>query len=332
MERSSKRGKIPQQDWPSIIKRYEAGETLASIARTYDCSPPAISYILSRGRARDAAAEGTERSGISSSEPQLVKAHPDDMQATEVTAEVSEIGEEALPIPTALASGPVVDAGSEPASLGPDSAQNGTPAASDGAAEIVGARDSHPANRHIEAPAHAAPSANGSLPGIPDAGGSQTQPGEPRRTLHLPLAHDDSAQRVETPHRDGRSADMANASAVLPVDTVQQRLNAHPARQNSAPYAAGNNGAATRSIAEDRAFIDRALRERVDSDISAFLAAFDGALADDTIESRAALREATDRLLRAGARTRIELERLEARAPLPAREASGYRTSSFRPR
>ena len=60
MERSSKRGKIPQQDWPSIIKRYEAGETLASIARTYDCSPPAISYILSRSRARDATAEGTE--------------------------------------------------------------------------------------------------------------------------------------------------------------------------------------------------------------------------------------------------------------------------------
>src|SRR5262244_1236354 len=54
MEKSSKRGKIPQQDWPAIIKRYEAGETLASIARTYDCSPPAISYIVSRTRARGA--------------------------------------------------------------------------------------------------------------------------------------------------------------------------------------------------------------------------------------------------------------------------------------
>src|ERR1700739_3919204 len=50
MERSNKRGKIPQRDWPAIIKRYEAGETLASIARTYDCSPPAISYIVSRSR------------------------------------------------------------------------------------------------------------------------------------------------------------------------------------------------------------------------------------------------------------------------------------------
>ena len=34
-------------------------------------------------------------------------------------------------------------------------------------------------------------------------------------------------------------------------------------------------------------FIDRALRERVDGDISAFLAAFDAALEDDTAESRA---------------------------------------------
>ena len=67
------------------------------------------------------------------------------------------------------------------------------------------------------------------------------------------------------------------------------------------------------------AFIDRELRARVDADIAAFLAAFDAALADDTQENRSALREATDRLLRAGARTRIELERLEARMPLPRR-------------
>ena len=65
-------------------------------------------------------------------------------------------------------------------------------------------------------------------------------------------------------------------------------------------------------------FIDQELRARVDGDIAAFLAAFDAALAGDTQESRFGLREATDRLLRAGARTRIELERLEARVPLPA--------------
>jgi hypothetical protein len=83
---------------------------------------------------------------------------------------------------------------------------------------------------------------------------------------------------------------------------------------------------------ESSAFIDQALRERVDGDITAFLAAFDAALAHDTPESRSGLREATDRLLRAGARTRIELERLEARVPLPPRDNSGHAAPAWRPR
>ena len=74
MEKSSKRGKIPQQDWPAIIKRYELGETLASIARTYDCSPPAISYIVSRSRARNAAGEGVKELF----EPSVVRGNADE--------------------------------------------------------------------------------------------------------------------------------------------------------------------------------------------------------------------------------------------------------------
>ncbi len=59
--------------------------------------------------------------------------------------------------------------------------------------------------------------------------------------------------------------------------------------------------------------IDAALRERVNSDISAFLVAFDAAFVSDTVENRRALLAATDRLLHAGALTRIALER----TPLP---------------
>src|SRR5215213_5868489 len=72
MEKSNKRGKIPQSDWPLIMARYEAGETLASIARTYDCSPPAISYVVSKSRARQ---PSLERSAARSSgqEAQLLK-------------------------------------------------------------------------------------------------------------------------------------------------------------------------------------------------------------------------------------------------------------------
>src|SRR3984893_1845268 len=71
MEKSSKRGKIPESAWPLIMARYEAGETLSSIARTYDCSPPAISYVVSRSRARQAGGE-TPRPAAAG-EPQLIK-------------------------------------------------------------------------------------------------------------------------------------------------------------------------------------------------------------------------------------------------------------------
>src|SRR2546423_9148332 len=75
MEKSSKRGKIPQSDWPLIMARYEAGETLASIARTYDCSPPAISYVVSRSRERNpGAAARPIAPSPSALEPQLIKA------------------------------------------------------------------------------------------------------------------------------------------------------------------------------------------------------------------------------------------------------------------
>jgi hypothetical protein len=331
MERSSKRGKVPQQDWPSIIKRYEAGETLASIARTYDCSPPAISYILSRSRARDATVDGTEQSAIESSEPRLLKGHPDDTPVSEFINGTREIiGEAAALPPTAKASDPIDGSIPEPVSAGPSSGLNGTAGVSELGADIaVTETAARPAQRDIEEPAQAGPSGNGTA-------GSQPQPVEPRRTLHLALSHN-NAQLMDTPHLDGHVIDTPDASMVRPVGDEQQGLTQHPVRHHPAPSAAANNGGAVRSTAESHkrdggAFIDRALRDRVDGDISAFLAAFDAALAEDTIESRANLRDATDRLLRAGARTRIELERLEARLPLSARITSGYSSTSWRPR
>src|SRR5215813_5403478 len=63
------------------MARYEAGETLSSIARTYDCSPPAISYVVSRSRSRQsgnqpghASAAGEVSRPAVVGEPQLIKA------------------------------------------------------------------------------------------------------------------------------------------------------------------------------------------------------------------------------------------------------------------
>ena len=44
--------KIPQGEWSAIAARYENGESISRIARNYDCTPPAIHYILKRYRQR----------------------------------------------------------------------------------------------------------------------------------------------------------------------------------------------------------------------------------------------------------------------------------------
>jgi hypothetical protein len=99
-------------------------------------------------------------------------------------------------------------------------------------------------------------------------------------------------------------------------------LRQNPSQAGSGPINRGKEGSS--------AFIDQELRARVDTDIAAFLAAFDAALMQDTQENRSALREATDRLLRAGARTRIELERLEARLPLSTHDRGGNDPGNWR--
>jgi hypothetical protein len=42
------RGKIPHVEWPKIARRVGSGESLAAVAREYECTPPAIRYIVKR--------------------------------------------------------------------------------------------------------------------------------------------------------------------------------------------------------------------------------------------------------------------------------------------
>ena len=46
--------KIPQGAWNAIAARYQNGESISSIARSFGCTPPAIHYILKRNRQRPA--------------------------------------------------------------------------------------------------------------------------------------------------------------------------------------------------------------------------------------------------------------------------------------
>jgi len=50
-ESPKRRGRIPQSAWPQILERHRAGATLSAIAREFECTPSAISYIVRKAEA-----------------------------------------------------------------------------------------------------------------------------------------------------------------------------------------------------------------------------------------------------------------------------------------
>jgi hypothetical protein len=337
MDRSSKRGKIPQQDWPSIIKRYEAGETLASIARTYDCSPPAISYIVSRSRAREAITEGAVPGANGSPEPRLVKGQANDLPMAEVSLGGQAGGDTSVENAAAEGSHPAEGSWTEQQQPQPRHAPNDAADRSDLRKDAPMREGNGATERHDRVQRYVPPLNEGTPPPTFGPAAALPQNGEPRRTLHLSLSQD-GPHHADPQHQDPPGPNMSGSGERLATRPPGNQLHSvnQPGRHGPTQYAPGANGGPINMMTEPHrakdggAFIDQALRERVDGDITAFLAAFDAALADDTVESRAGLREATDRLLRAGARTRIELERLEARIPLPPRD--GHAAPTWRPR
>jgi hypothetical protein len=322
------------------MARYEAGETLASIARTYDCSPPAISYIVSRSRDRQQEAENT----APPAEPQLVKIH-----ATEPVAAAAE---------PELALAPAA-----PPPAPPAFAERNT-----GLAATL-ARGLPQRSNAVAGPPlpSAAPQSNGQQPNGQQANGQQANGqanGDARRTLHLSLGGNgpngngsngngsNGAGNGGNGHANGNGADQAHTGngfrapdrpyppQAQPQERAEQPRQPMPQQRYGFPQPGGErpfnesrpDSDGGRRNKDPGTYIDQELRSRVDGDIAVFLAAFDAALAGDTLESRAGLREATDRLLRAGARTRIELERLEARIPLGAREGEGRAEPHWRHR
>jgi transposase-like protein len=334
MEKSNKRGKIPQSDWPLIMARYEAGETLASIARTYDCSPPAISYVVSKSRARQPAREGPAASP-GGAEAQLIKA---------TAGDPAEAGRRPRPDLPAAQSGVerraktvAIETDATTVLQRPGRGHEPRPLREADRLSRNGGVERTPQPPHMPAPdasgnPQPAPAGSGTRAAEP----SPRSEGDMRHKLHLSLGNGTS------PHNG--SSELLFPSAARPVAEDGRTAPAHAARPPyptpNRPAAAGfseaapppepirpgarETGAGTPPRKEGTgAFIDQELRARVDTDIAAFLAAFDAALMADTQENRSALREATDRLLRAGARTRIELERLEARVPLTVHDRDG---------
>jgi hypothetical protein len=321
MEKSSKRGKIPQTDWPLIMARYEAGETLASIARTYDCSPPAISYIVSRTREKP----GYETPPTVAVEPQLIKSTNGaavlDAPPALAPVAMSAMGDLRSEPQRELAVEPPIAVRSQPerARAGvlhrPGALpQPGPPPAARPAAAANG--EARPKLHLGFGNGHGNGNGNGVLPQASPDGEHRAQPSYPQ-----------PGQRA-IPQRDG-----GERAGQQPFQTPPRGAgmleNGHNGRDRltmseSRPPAQMPRDGAAGGRKDNSTYLDQDLRTRVDGDIAAFLTAFDAVLVADTQESRFGLREATDRLLRAGARTRIELERLEARVPLTPRESGGH--------
>jgi hypothetical protein len=182
---------------------------------------------------------------------------------------------------------------------------------------------------------------------LPAAAPRPTAPAnEPRPKLHLGFGNGNGAATHAQATAEPRPQQPYSQSGQRPMPPRDAGERSGPPPFPSAPRAAnpfgnGHNGRDFSTMQEprpaqlpradadtgrkDNGALGQELRTRVDGDIAAFLAAFDAVLAADTQESRFGLREATDRLLRAGARTRIELERLEARVPLTPRDGGGGR-------
>lgn len=138
-EAPKRRGRIPQSAWPHILERHRAGATLSAIAREFDCTPSAISYIV-----RKAEASGIEPAAAPTAEPVESKdaeteTVADANEAAPVEAEAPVQQEQPEAVPQAVE--PVAEA---TAPVQPEPAEEPPPAAVEPAPEPRPVRRSSP--------------------------------------------------------------------------------------------------------------------------------------------------------------------------------------------
>src|SRR5271169_6901143 len=106
--------KIPQGEWNAIAARYQNGESISNIARSYGCTPPAIHYILKRNRELPA----TAIRPIMPGRPTAAPAAPLGAGAPEPARPERAAGksEHAMPSPTPVRAGaPIMSSFRQPA-------------------------------------------------------------------------------------------------------------------------------------------------------------------------------------------------------------------------
>lgn len=120
------------------------------------------------------------------------------------------------------------------------------------------------------------------------------------------------AERRDDPDMAGPEAQKEPSLSPLKGGTGERTGDARPGGHPPAPF-------------ERPPLINPALSERLNSDIATFIAALDTSATEDTAETRRALLDITDRLMRSAARLRIELELRSAQD----RDAGPSRQTAF---
>ncbi|KAA0584994.1 hypothetical protein HUE56_22815 (plasmid) [Azospirillum oryzae] len=118
-ESPKKRGRIPQSAWPQILERYRSGATLSAIAREFECTPSAISYIIKKAEA--ASGQGDAAHGDAGAEGMQ-----DEAQAADGTSSAAPetVGEAPVTVTPAVPEAPAAT----PAPASPAAAESETPA------------------------------------------------------------------------------------------------------------------------------------------------------------------------------------------------------------
>ncbi|UEM23622.1 hypothetical protein JL100_013075 [Skermanella mucosa] len=117
-EAPKRRGRIPQSAWPHILERHRAGATLSAIAREFDCTPSAISYIVRKAeasgmepappRASETASPAEEEQATPAREPDTA-AQPQQQPAPDEAEEPAS-----APTPSVAEKQPVAEPPAEP--------------------------------------------------------------------------------------------------------------------------------------------------------------------------------------------------------------------------
>lgn len=121
-EATKKRGRIPQSAWPDILQRHRAGQTLTAIAREFDCTPSAISYIVRKAEAAGvspaadvAEAPPEKSSGAEKSATPETSAPPEKPAAIERPVVIEKPAVIEKPTPAAAPASPLPAPQAEPA-------------------------------------------------------------------------------------------------------------------------------------------------------------------------------------------------------------------------